>query len=109
MSDLILLVVLSAVTYRISRFIVLDSLIDGPRDRIADWLERHSDPRPWNPHVVFRKVGELLECPWCITIWVAGAVVATHHHVVDPLPVPVWMWLTTATGALIFWAIIDTD
>jgi hypothetical protein len=98
----ILLVVLSAVCYRVSRFIVLDTLIDAPRNAMLSWLEMR-------PNAVTYKLIELIGCPWCITIWVSAGTVAVQHFVVDPVPVPIWTWLAVATGSLVFWGIIDRE
>ena len=102
MSYLVLVIVLSAVTYRISRFLLLDTLIDTPREKVMVWLEEH-------PGRVWAKMYELLDCPWCITIWIAAGVVALQVLVVEDVPVPVWTWLAVATGSLVWWRIIDDD
>lgn len=102
MTYIVLLIVLSAVCYRVSRFIVLDTLIDEPRNWVLSWLEMH-------PNWFTNKTHELLGCPWCVTIWVAAGTVALQHFVVDPVPVPIWTWLATATGALVFWGLIDKE
>lgn len=102
MSYIVLLVVLSAVTYRVSRFIVLDSLIDEPRNWVLSWLEMH-------PNGLTNKLHELLGCPWCVTIWIAAGVVAIQDQLIDGMPVPIWAWLAAATGSLVFWGIIDNE
>ena len=102
MTFIVLLIVLSAVTYRVSRFIVLDTLIDEPRNAVLSWLEMH-------PKWYWLKLLELLGCPWCLTIWVAAAVVAIQDLAIDGMPVPVWSWLAVATGSLVFWGIIDKE
>ena len=102
MTYIVLVIILSAVCYRVSRFIVLDSLIDEPRNWVMSWLEMH-------PNAFTRKTWELLGCPWCITVWVAAGTVALQHFVVDPVPVPIWTWLAVATGSLVFWGLIDRE
>ena len=102
MSYIILLLVMSAVTYRVSRFIVLDTLIDEARNWVLSWLEM----RP-NPLTV--KLIDLLGCPYCITIWVSAATVAATAAVGYDLPVPIWTWLAVATGSLILWGLIDQE
>jgi FtsH-binding integral membrane protein len=92
---------LSMPTYRIGRFIVLDTLIDEPRDKTYAWLELRTS-------LFWKKVVDLLGCPWCITIWVAAAVVAVADAFVS-VPLPVFTWLAVATGSLVWWAIIDSD
>lgn len=101
MSYVLLLVVLSAVTYRVGRFIVLDTLIDSPRNKVIDWLLGRK--KNWS-----LKLAELIGCPYCITVWVAAGAVALTA-LFQPIPYPVWTWLTVATGSLVFWAIIDSE
>ena len=102
MSYLVLLLVMSAVTYRVSRFIVLDTLIDEPRNWVLSWLEMR-------PNIVTAKLIDLLGCPYCITIWVSAATVATTVAVGYDLPVPVWTWLAVATGSLVLWNVVDSE
>lgn len=107
----LLLVVHGAVVYRVGRFIALDSLIDEPRDWVLAQLgSRAYDPatgrwgRLWR-----RKLMTLIECPWCVTVWVAGATTLVHHFFVDPLPYPVFWWLAINTVGLVFWDRIEPD
>jgi hypothetical protein len=103
MSFIVLLIVLSAVSYRVSRFLLLDSLIDETRNSVLEWLEMH-------PNRFTLKLLELLGCPYCVTIWVSAATVGvTALFVEDPIPMPVWTWLATATGSLVFWRWIDSE
>ena len=102
MSYLVLIIVLSAVVYRVSRFIALDTLIDGTRDKAIDFFERH-------PSFFWGKIRELLGCPWCITIWIGAFTVIAQYIFVGDVPMPVWTWLAISSGALVFWAIIDDD
>lgn len=100
MNYLVLLVVLSAVSYRVGRFLALDTLIDGTRMRLLNWLVTRG--------FVARKIADLIGCPYCVTIWTSAGAVALTTLYVD-VPLPVWTWLAAATGALVFWAIIDND
>lgn len=99
----LLTVILGAVTYRVARFIVLDTLIDGTRDKAQGWLEARIDKLAW------RKLLELSGCPWCITVWVAGAATLATRIFVGSFPMPVWVWLGAATWGLVFWKIIDSE
>ena len=102
MSYVVTLVVLSAAAYRVSRFLVLDTLIDEPRSWVLDKLER-------KPGLFYAKLTDLIGCPYCITIWVAGATVAVHHFFIDNMPVPIWTWLAVATGSLVVWGAVDSE
>lgn len=59
------LLVDAVAVYRITRLITRDSLplVKRPRDAVA---ERWGD----------RALGELVVCPWCVSFWVALAVIA---------------------------------
>lgn len=113
-------VILAASVYRLARFIIMDSIWDDTRDKFLNWLttgedafgERHPidnrvDPEHWRKlNFLKRKVAELMGCPWCVTIWVAGAVIAADYF----LPVePFFYFLALSTGGLVFWAIIDNE
>lgn len=102
MSYIVLVIILSAVVYRVSRFLVMDTLIDEPRNWVINQLERR-------PGKLSEKLIDLFGCPYCITIWVSAAAVAVHAVAVDNLPVPIWTWLAVATGALVFWGIVDSE
>lgn len=97
-----LIAILSLIVYRVSRFVILDSLIEGTRDKITDFLERRSGK------LVYAKLLDLLGCPFCITIWVsAGAVAITDYYL--SVPMPVWTWLAASAGALVTWGIVDSE
>jgi len=97
-----LTILLSLVTYRVSRFIVLDTLWEKSRDRFAAWLEVRDN-------IAADKFGELIGCPFCVSVWVAAGSVGATALFVDPVPMPVWVWLATATLALVWWAVIDPE
>lgn len=85
------LVVDGLAAYRLARFVVDDTIIDEPRERLFRWLdppvERCSngvgqivatfgdDP----PFPGSRKLVEGLGCYWCVGVWIAGAVVALRR------------------------------
>lgn len=106
----ILILILGLVTYRVARFIVLDTLIDGTRDKVLDTLEKkHGRAGDSKKALLYSKLTDLLGCPFCITIWVsAGACLATRIFV-GSFPMPVWVWLATAATALIPWNYIDSE
>lgn len=99
---LIFVIVLSLVVYRVARFIVLDSLIDGTRENITVWLG-HRSHRWWH------KLLELIGCPFCVTIWISAFTLIAYRIFVDDFPIPVFTWLAVAAGALIPWRIIDWE
>ena len=121
MNDFLLLILCSAVVYRVSRFIVLDTMIEGTRDRFTAWLQTwpdnegrrrviNKDETPWLLIPLWRrKIVELVSCPWCVTVWVGGIVTLLTHFIVEPVPAPVWWWLAISSLALVIWAITDSE
>jgi hypothetical protein len=99
---LILIVVLGLVTYRVSRFIVLDTLWESWRDRLHAWLM--SKPALWRI-----KLHELLGCPFCVTIWVSAGACLLTRWFVGSFAMPVWAWLGAATFALVVWEYVDAE
>jgi len=102
MNYLVLVIVLSAVTYRVARFVVLDTLVENQRFKVYAWLLNHE-------HWFFHKIHELLSCPYCITIWISGFVVGAYMIFVGSMPMPVFTWLAVATGSLLYWRAIDYE
>lgn len=100
----------SLVTYRVARHIVLDTLWDNTRTKLIDKLQppETREPKIRQPYRLVKwKLGELIGCPFCVTVWVAAGVVFAHRLFVDDVPIPVWAWLATAAGGLVVWAIVD--
>ncbi len=63
--ELIDLAVDALTTYRLTRLVVEDEIAAPLRDRI--W-------KRWAPDRT--KVGYLITCPWCVSVWVGAGVVA---------------------------------
>jgi hypothetical protein len=100
--SLTLFVILSAVTYRIARFLILDELIEELRDSFHAKLTEH-------PNRLTIKLQILMLCPFCLTIWVSAGVSAYWYTLVDEWPgwaFPVYV-LAAAAGSLVFWNYID--
>lgn len=107
MPDLLIFVVLSLATYRVARFLVLDSLIDGPREALHAWLTKPESLSVWR-----WKVAELMGCPYCVTVWVAAANVLFWSLLVADSWVG-WafllVWPAVAGASLVPWAYIDDE
>lgn len=107
MLDLITFVILTAATYRIARFVLLDDLINGTRDKFYVWL---AEPEKLN--LVKLKGTELFSCPYCITVWIAAAVVAFWSLVVHDEWIG-WsfllVWPAVSAGSLVWWTVIDNE
>lgn len=101
-SDLIMIIVLSAAVYRAGRFIVLDTMFEGTRAQVFGRLQMRQ-------HLFWHKLAELLGCAFCITVWLSAAACLAWRWFVDPFPAPVFVWLAVCTGALLFWQAIDWE
>jgi len=59
----------AAATARLSRLVTRDSIFDTPRLRYLQAMDRGGHP----------KLAELAVCPWCISMWIGGAVALAGH------------------------------
>ncbi len=114
--QLIIIVVLSLVTFRLSRLIVQDTIFKEVRERVVYWIAHGKvrfDDEGKPTHLPRRmakwrdKLIKLVTCQYCVSFDVAGIVVLVHHFFVEPLPYPVWMWFAVAGGSLVVWEYID--
>lgn len=99
---LLLIVILSAVVYRLARFAILDTMIDGTRAQVFGRLAMRE-------HFFWHKLLELLGCPWCLTGWVAIGTCLGWRWFVGDFAAPVFVWLAVWTGSLLFWRILDYE
>jgi hypothetical protein len=120
---LVLVLFLGFTTYRVTRFVVLDSLIENVRSAFYEWLlsplteaqretvlELHEDAPLQLLPMWRRKLYHLFSCPFCISVWVAGgAVILTDWVTNFDVKMPVWTWLATSTVALVCYAYIDAE
>lgn len=99
-----LLILTGLVTYRVTRFVIDDTLIDTPRA----WFHHRLLTRTHRlfPTKARVKVYELLTCPFCLSVWVAAGTVVVTNMVVS-VPLPVWMWLGAAAVALMVRRVVD--
>jgi hypothetical protein len=105
--ELLTFIIMSLATYRIGRFVLLDDMINGPRDRFFGWLntpEKLSPRRLW--------ILELLSCVYCILVWIAAGVVTFWSLVIHDEWVG-WgfllLWPAVAAAALVPWTYIDSE
>lgn len=54
----------AAATARLARLVTRDSVFDTPRLRYLQEMDRRGH----------HKLAELAVCPWCISVWIGGAV-----------------------------------
>ena len=80
-------------TYRVTRLVVRDQIPVIARPR--DWIVRTLD-RTWA-----RSIAYLLECEWCMSMWVgAGVVAASTRYTSVRWPWLVWLGASAFTGLL---------
>lgn len=108
MQGLSLIVALSLVTYRITRFALDDTLLEEWRWKLQDWL-RGGPPGTAGPppSILRQKLLSLTDCPYCFSVWVAaGATALTDWR--TSVQLPVWTWLATCGAAMAWWRLIET-
>lgn len=116
----LLLVILGGLVYRVTYFILVDSLIEEPRKKVLAKLTGGGDPDrdDWPLHMRTTtgwrlKLTELLTCPYCMSIWVGAVATAITWPTIIPQPDGGWFvwllvtWLAMSTIALVFWAVIE--
>lgn len=124
MSLIFLLLLASFVTYRATRFLIADSMIEVTRGRFLNWLWPPPDftadiaalvanagatPKaPTPPSFLRRKLYELVTCPYCLSIWLGGAATLIVW-VFYPIPLPGLWPLALSTGSLILWRFIEDN
>lgn len=96
---LTILVLLALATYRVTRFAIHDTLIDEPRTAVLRWLAS-------KPGIVRSKLHDLATCPYCLSVWVAGALTAATAQVAT-VQLPLLMWLAVAGGAMVAWRFVE--
>ena len=115
-----LFVILAFLVARVTRFIWLDDLIKGSRTKLKAWLQLGHIPEDvvgspkmeeWlneyhNNHpqrAFFRnKAYDLIDCAWCISIWVSGFTIAALYLFTDyTLPLPVFWWPALSMAAVV--------
>jgi hypothetical protein len=77
--------ILGLATYRLTRLITTDTIFEGPRERL--WAK-------YPPHLT--KLGYLVTCNWCMSVWVASIVVSSAIII----PVLVYVYAVFAVSAI---------
>lgn len=112
MSTLVLIIVLGLAVAQATRLWRDDSITEPIRDRLIGWLDPGRDPVGFG-EALREKLVELLECPWCLSGWLAlGAVViADNFGQSIPLPGVVWfaVWRVAVLAYWLVEVIADAD
>ena len=104
---LVLLVFLTV--HRLTRLAIADAVpvVKIPRDAAIRFLDPTPEQVAAKPSLkghwgtTGRALAYLLECPWCMSAYVGGAVVlVTQHFVSLPAPWLVWIAASTVTGLI---------
>jgi hypothetical protein len=101
MLQLQLIAVCALVVYRVTRFFLKDTLIDEPREWVYEKIL--SKQAVWRD-----KLYELLDCPYCLSIWFSAATIAVADRYTS-VPLPVFAWLATAGLCMVVWRIVERD
>lgn len=64
MINLLVLLVLGIAAYRITRFLVIDTLFEGSRNKFHTWLANKQG-------MIYDKILDLTSCTWCLGFWVS--------------------------------------
>lgn len=117
MSLALLFVLAVLAAYRLSRLVTADSLFERQRNWLLlryppnrDWARTELDKTSGlylrsqtvpKGRRFPRKLGQLIECPWCVGWWAAGLVwgLVWYYHGL-PLPFLWWPAIGSATGAI---------
>lgn len=109
----LLLLIHALAVFRLGWFVVKDKLWKVTRDRMLARLDEPSVDDDGNIRkghdFVKGKLWDLLQCPYCVTAWVAAGVLGAHRIFVGPVPVPVWWWLAIWAGGLVIWNLFDDE
>lgn len=93
-------IALAFVVYRITRFLIEDTLLEEPRY----WLERKVRGSTIPPKSGLRKkLLALMECPYCVSVWVAAGTVALATLTGVDVPHPFWTWLVACGITMTIW------
>jgi len=108
-------ILMSWVVARVARFIANDTLWEGTRDKLLEWLRDPIKSQDDDGTVTARgsrvmfvreKAAELIECVYCNSMWVsAGAVLGVLWFTDASMPLPLFWWpaLSMAAIAIVEW------
>lgn len=108
---LVMSAMISPVVWRITRFLLLDSLIDEPREIFRSWLKREISTRRFGRYAYYlrAKLLILMECAFCVSIWVSAGTLLGWCAMTQDWPgwlfIPIW--LSGSTGCMIIYRYVD--
>lgn len=92
---LILIVIMSLVAYRVTHFLIEDTLIDTPRTWLLTLLIAGEKESAWR-----EKLAELLQCYWCLGMWISALTVMMFDQFIS-VPLPWLTMLAVAQGTML--------
>lgn len=101
--------ILAFAVYRITRFVVSDNLIDAQRWWVQKKLAQSDPPMIRDGMPAWRKkLLELLECPYCVSVWVtlAAGIPCCLFWSVPLYPITL---LAAAGAAMVVWRVVEKD
>lgn len=92
----------SLAIWRVVIFIRQDALIEGTRTRVVKFLNRKESF--WR-----QKADYLIDCPWCLSIWLSAATVWFYSATIHELRwySAIILWLSLAAAAPIYDQLAD--
>lgn len=109
MHDAVLFVLLALACYRVTRFVVKDTIAEPIFGRLREaleyrWIRKHTTPGTPEEFDAIEsekfnsKLAYLLSCPWCLGFWVSGAgsLLVSVAYGLDYL-IFAMLWLATST------------
>ena len=67
MDNVLHIILLTLASYRLTRLLIEDAILDGPRNKLFDRFPPHTS-----------KIGYLFTCYWCLGLWVSAFMVACY-------------------------------
>lgn len=80
MIEIIPLIVLALASFRLTRFLVIDTLTEGPRNKFHSFLVNKIQKENKFFHLLWNKIYELTSCTWCAGFWVTAALYAAMKN-----------------------------
>lgn len=68
--NIVPLVILALASYRLTRFLVIDTLVEGLRHKFYGFLSNRA-LKQGKLHLIWEKIYELSSCTWCAGFWVS--------------------------------------
>lgn len=111
MYQIVIIIVLSLATHRITRLITRDAfpLIAIPREKFSNRWSVYDEPEeargtpvhPKGTNLFMRSLSYLWECDWCTSVWVGGILTLVTSQIANvPLPWLVWPAVSSIAGLI---------